>query len=528
MRFITFILLYTSFSLIYGQTPNIERIDDAVVLVNIYDYNNKYLGHGSGFIIDSKGTVVTNYHVIQNAYLIKITTEVNGIKSTYGISEISKADKQRDIAILKIDNTTNKKFRYLNIAKSPPKKGENCWAIGTPADPKFMNTVSEGLVSNIRFNENPKIIQTNAEITHGSSGGALINSAGEVIGITSWGLGTKDGARASINFAIWINEINNLKIVHKKRIPNERVIPGKVCFYSTDRIWDQPRIYVDGILIGTLYKSFSSRPKCGISGTLTRALSPGIHYYYIYYPKSKSYINSKVYVSGGSCQQLNIGQPKYRKQQNSRRTNSGVENILNKTFMTQEYFGKRVYNWSVFANLSGSAPYSEYSFDGFPILSYGIEKFVGEEVSLSLRYQKLQPYTSELPSESPNIIRQEREYDYTAFFLECRLWLYKTKKEWWYIAPAYSEVHAKKIITNIHNDPNAQETPQEWTTSGMGFNLKIAYNRLIRNRWIISYDCIYSKYQDQILDRARYKNWDIPYDAAGLNFNVGLAYILVK
>ena len=527
MRFITFILLFTSFSFIHGQKPNIEMVDDAVVLVNIYDYNEKYLGHGSGFIIDSKGTVVTNYHVIQNAYLIKITTEVNGIKTTYGISEISKADKQKDIAILKVNNTTNKKFRYLKIAKSPPKKGDNCWAIGTPADPEYMNTVSEGLVSNIRFSENPKIIQTNAEITHGSSGGALINSAGEVIGITSSGLGTKDGARASINFAIWIDEINYLKIVHKRRIPKEKVIPGKVCFYSPEIIYDQPRIWIDGVFIGGLFKSFSKKPACGAIGTLTPNLSPGKHYYYIYFPKSGSYINSTLYVTSGSCWHFKVHQPKYRKQQNSRRTDS-KSNILNKTIITQEYFGKRVYNWSVFANLSGSAPYSEYSFDGFPILSYGIEKFVGEEVSLSLRYQKIQPYTSELPSKSPNIIRQETNYDYTAFFLECRIWLYETKKEWWYIAPAYSEVYAKKIITNIHNDPIAQEAPQEWTTSGMGFNLKIAYNRLIRNRWIISYDCIYSKYQDHILDRARYKNWDIPYDAAGLNFNIGLAYILVK
>jgi hypothetical protein len=525
MRFALFILLFTSFNRIYGQKPNIELIDDAVVLVKIYDYNNKYLGHGSGFLIDSKGTVVTNYHVIQNAYSIKITTELNGIKTTYSILEISKADKQKDIAILKINNTTNKKFSYLKIAKAPPKKGDNCWAIGTPADPEYMNTVSEGLISNIRFNENPKTIQTNAEITHGSSGGALINSAGEVVGITSSGLNSTDGARASINFAIWIKEIDNLKNLNKKRIPDEESIPGRVCFYSPEIIHDQPKIWIDGVFIGRLFKSFSSEPACGALGTLTPYLSPGKHNYYIFYPKSGSHINSTLYVTSGSCWHFKVHQPKYQTQKNIRRTSTTKKIHSNPK---SNIHVNRIYNWSVFANISGSAPYSEYSYDGFPIFSYGIEKFIMEDLSIALQYKHVQPYTSEYPSNWQNIIREETEYEYKAYLLECRLWKYLSKEEWLYLAVGYDDVIAKIKNTKIHENSAQQDPPFQYTDYGSGINIKIAYNRLIMSRLLLSADCIYSKYNSSILDRARYKNWDIDYDAAGLNFNVGLAFILDK
>ncbi len=134
-----------------AQGPDIEKLDDAVALVEIYDYKNNVLGNGSGFVIESSGILVTNYHVVEGAYKLKIVFEENGTRVKYDVESIVKGSKSKDLAILKISNRNNKQFSYLKISKQSPKKGEECWAIGTPADPVFMNTVSKGLVSNLFF-----------------------------------------------------------------------------------------------------------------------------------------------------------------------------------------------------------------------------------------------------------------------------------------------------------------------------------------------------------------------------------------
>lgn len=183
--YFTTVFIFSFSTMCTAQGPDIERLDDAVALVEIYDYNNNFIGHGSGFVIESSGILVTNYHVVEGAYKLKIVFEENGTRVKYDVESIVKGSKSKDLAILKISNKNNKQFSYLKISKQPPKKGEECWAIGTPADTIFMNTVSKGLVSNLFFSENPKSILTNAEFAQGSSGGPLINQRGEVIGVNS-------------------------------------------------------------------------------------------------------------------------------------------------------------------------------------------------------------------------------------------------------------------------------------------------------------------------------------------------------
>jgi len=158
----TYLFIITSITICSAQGPDIEKLDDAVALIEIYDYKNNFIGHGSGFVIESSGILVTNYHVVEGAYKLKIVFEENGTRVKYDVESIVKGSKSKDLAILKISNKNNKQFSYLKISKQPPEKGEECWAIGTPADPVFMNTVSKGLVSNLFFSENPKSILTNA------------------------------------------------------------------------------------------------------------------------------------------------------------------------------------------------------------------------------------------------------------------------------------------------------------------------------------------------------------------------------
>jgi hypothetical protein len=284
----------------------IDELDDAVVLIEIYDYKGNYVAHGSGFIIDKKGTVVTNYHVVDQAYEMKVVVDKNGSKRKYDVQKIISGDKSKDLAKIAIKRNRSENFSFLKLSNSYPKKGEDCWAIGTPYEREYMNTVSKGLVSNLQLNTYPKKIQTNAEITHGSSGGALLNSTGEVIGITSGGVNNYDGARASLNFAISIKELNNLNRINKKRIIDPNTIPCEIAFYSDYKYAGNLYIFVNGISLGSFKSYFTYTPTCGQEGTLKKVLYSGYHDYRIYNKETdKSYFGS-IFLEPGDCHMRKI------------------------------------------------------------------------------------------------------------------------------------------------------------------------------------------------------------------------------
>lgn len=199
-----------------------EKLDNAVVLIERFDIDDEPIGHGSGFFIEENGTLITNYHVVEGAYRLKINIDINGQKKVYDVETIISGDESKDIAKIKLKNEENKTFPALKIAKKEPKKGEECWTIGTPAEMKFMNSITEGIISNIYPDGisgwGGKMLQVSAPYTRGSSGGALINIKGEVIGITCGGNEEIDGARANINFAIWVGELKNLNPIDKETV----------------------------------------------------------------------------------------------------------------------------------------------------------------------------------------------------------------------------------------------------------------------------------------------------------------------
>jgi len=289
--FLFFILSLCSYELI-AQDLNIDISSNACVVVQIFDYDNNQIGHGSGFIIDPKGVVVTNYHVIDDAFLIRVVTQINNVKTTYEVKTIQKGSKDKDLAVLIIDNKYNKVFPFLKMAKKIPSKGTECWAIGTPVREDYMNTVSKGLVSNINIDGAKTLLQTNAEMSHGSSGGALINKLGEVIGVTSSGDPTEDGLRANINFAIWIGHINELPFINQQSIAKRSEIPGTLSFFTKGSSKGAVYIYLNRVYIGFFSKYFSSYvPNCGQEGTITRKLSPGTYQYQVFY----AYLNKTYY-----------------------------------------------------------------------------------------------------------------------------------------------------------------------------------------------------------------------------------------
>src|SRR5271156_2075334 len=162
-------------------------------------------GAGSGFVIDTDGHILTNYHVVQGAETIEVTL---GDQSRYKAKYIG-ADTRNDIALIQIDPKW-RKITALPLGDSRNLLvGQRVLAIGNPFG--FQSTLTTGVVSSlgrtVQTGENTFIdeaIQTDAAINRGNSGGPLLNSRGEVIGINS-ALFSPGGTTAGIGFAIPIN-----------------------------------------------------------------------------------------------------------------------------------------------------------------------------------------------------------------------------------------------------------------------------------------------------------------------------------
>jgi hypothetical protein len=203
------------------ELNNISKIvGPAVLYIETYDRNNQPYKSGSGFIIENNGKIITNYHVINNAYSAKVKLADGRI---FDIEKVLNYDEDKDIAILKI-NTNNLPIVQQGDSDNIM-SGERIIVIGSPLG--LENTISEGIISNSkRILMEKNYIQTTAPISPGSSGGPLLNDKGEVIGIMT--LSNIYGQ--NINFAIPINEIKlylkeNLNIylreLTKKKSPSK-------------------------------------------------------------------------------------------------------------------------------------------------------------------------------------------------------------------------------------------------------------------------------------------------------------------
>src|SRR5258707_7024374 len=177
-------------------------------------------GAGSGFVIDEKGYILTNFHVVQEAQSIEV---VLGDQSRYPAKFIG-ADQRNDVALVKIE-PKGKHLVALSLGDSAALQvGQKVLAIGNPFG--FQSTLTTGVVSALgrtgqtshtTFME--EAIQTDAAINQGNSGGPLIDSHGNVIGINS-AIYTPSGTTAGIGFAIPINTA--------KSIANDLITSGRV------------------------------------------------------------------------------------------------------------------------------------------------------------------------------------------------------------------------------------------------------------------------------------------------------------
>jgi S1-C subfamily serine protease len=191
---------------IYKQSsPAIANIVTRAVQYDFFMDAVPVEGAGSGFVIDTDGHILTNYHVVQGAETIEVTL---GDQSRYKAKYIG-ADTRNDIALIQID-PKGRKITALPLGDSRNLLvGQRVLAIGNPFG--FQSTLTTGVVSSlgrtVQTGENTFIdeaIQTDAAINRGNSGGPLLNTRGEVIGINS-AIYAPTGTTAGIGFAIPIN-----------------------------------------------------------------------------------------------------------------------------------------------------------------------------------------------------------------------------------------------------------------------------------------------------------------------------------
>lgn len=156
------------------------------------------IGTGSGVIISSDGYIVTNNHVIAGATKLQVTLNNN---RDYD-AEVVGADANTDIALLKID--AEDKLPYLAFGDSDNTKiGEWVLAVGNPFN--LTSTVTAGIVSakarDLDMGRNQSFIQTDAAVNPGNSGGALVNTNGDLVGINT-AISSQTGSYVGYSFAV--------------------------------------------------------------------------------------------------------------------------------------------------------------------------------------------------------------------------------------------------------------------------------------------------------------------------------------
>ncbi len=161
-------------------------------------------GQGSGFILNKEGLILTNNHVIENAQKVEVTlSDKHKYKAT-----VVTVDKGHDLALLKID-APNLVPATLAETSTGLTVGQRVYAIGNPFG--LSGTMTRGIISAIRSVRGPEsnpiedAIQTDASVNPGNSGGPLLNSRGEVIGITTMIASNGADQSSGIGFAIPIN-----------------------------------------------------------------------------------------------------------------------------------------------------------------------------------------------------------------------------------------------------------------------------------------------------------------------------------
>jgi hypothetical protein len=217
----------------------IEQAEKCLVRIEMEGSDGK--GIGSGFIVDSRGILITNAHVLGGSS--KATAAFpNGRK--YPIFATRLIDHARDICIAKIEGND---FPYLTLRTTPPRKGESVTALGSPLGLSF--TATRGIVSAVRSAEEMRReagkgkaegtwIQVDAALSGGNSGGPLINDDGEVVAMSTL---ASSGRAQNLNFGICAVDIREA-LRRTESLPWEPLSTGAAKSRSPDEEFEKDKL----------------------------------------------------------------------------------------------------------------------------------------------------------------------------------------------------------------------------------------------------------------------------------------------
>lgn len=159
----------------------LAKCASSVVMIKVFDQNKQCFKSGSGVIISDKGYVLTNLHVVNGGHYYGILLEEEN--DIFYTNELIKYHQDFDLAVLRME----KRRRPIPISQSPNGlvRGQKVVAIGSPLG--LFNSVSDGIIAGFRELEKVSMIQFTAPVSHGSSGGALLDLYGELIGLITGG-----------------------------------------------------------------------------------------------------------------------------------------------------------------------------------------------------------------------------------------------------------------------------------------------------------------------------------------------------
>ena len=177
----------------------LARMAGSVVMIVVFNEQKEAYASGSGVLINNQGYVVTNFHVIQGAAAFGVRLEEE--EELRFTNELIKYHPDIDLALIRIPPVNRPPipiYRGENLVR-----GQKVVAIGSPLG--LFNTVSDGIIAGFRNVDNESMIQFTAPSSSGSSGGALLNLYGELIGIVAAGYG--DGQ--NLNLAVDYKDVQN-------------------------------------------------------------------------------------------------------------------------------------------------------------------------------------------------------------------------------------------------------------------------------------------------------------------------------
>jgi hypothetical protein len=206
--FLLFPLLISSgIALAQETVANVVKgSSDAVVLIVTSDSSGQETALGSGFLISDDGEIVTNYHVIRVAESAVAKVSKGEV---FPVSGILASDRDRDLAVIKIDGAN---LPFLTLANDDKLQlGDHVVAIGSPLG--LEGTVSDGVISSFREFGGQNWIQTTVPVSHGNSGGPLLDMRGNVVGVI-----TRISEKGqNLNFAIPSDDLNSFLSAHGVR-----------------------------------------------------------------------------------------------------------------------------------------------------------------------------------------------------------------------------------------------------------------------------------------------------------------------